>query len=291
MGAADVVPGVSGGTIAFISGIYEQLISAIKALNMAAFVEWKTHGFWAFWAHVHGRFLVTLLSGIVLSIATFARILAHLLAHYPLLVWGFFFGLIAGSVVFIWRQIPQRGPACWLLLGLGASVVALTAFAPHAVIEPTPWFIFGAGMLAICAMILPGISGSFILVLLGLYPVILDAVAHANVSVLSYFVAGCITGILLFSRLLFWLLSQYRHYTLAVLTGFLVGSLVVVWPWQQIHHEGSPLHGVASLQLLSPVGYGQLVGDSQWLPVVVLMTIGVVLVSALEGAGGLRQDV
>jgi putative membrane protein len=296
MGAADVVPGVSGGTIAFISGIYEQLLGAIGSFNLTALKILRRQGLRAFWQHVQGTFLTVLFSGILLSVATFAHLLEYLLVNHPLLVWGFFFGLIVASVIYIWRQISVHSIAGWLLLAVGAGLVLASAFAPHVQIEagfvPHPLTIFGAGMLAICAMILPGVSGSFILLLLGMYPVILSAVVRVDLTVLLTFVAGCATGLLLFSRLLHWLLTCFHNLTLALLTGFLVGSLAVVWPWQQLklapEDEPGQAHGTA--QLLWPWDYADAVGDPQFLLVVCLMIVGLSLVLALEYVGGGQRD-
>ncbi len=296
MGAADVVPGVSGGTIAFISGIYERLLSAIGSFDSQAARLLMQRRFKACWRHVDGGFLLVLFSGILLSIVTFARLLTYLLAHRPLLVWGFFFGLIAASIIFIWRRIKQRDLVCWLLLLMGAAVVVASAFAPQArlVTEAGPHslYIFGAGVLAICAMILPGISGSFVLLLLGMYPVILEAVVEPRLGVLAIFAAGNVVGLLSFSRLLSWLLRRYHNATLATLTGFLTGSLAVVWPWRQVLQSsaagGEP---AVRLKLYMPADYLQAVGDPQSAVVLVLMAVGLILVLALEylGGGGRRE--
>ncbi len=296
MGAADVVPGVSGGTIAFISGIYEQLLGAIGSFNLAALKVLRYQGVNAFWQHVQGTFLSVLLGGILLSVATFAHLLEYLLVTHPLPVWGFFFGLIIASVVYIWRQAPVRGGLCWLLLVLGAGLVLLSAFAPHGQIpegtSPHPLIIFGAGMLAICAMILPGVSGSFILLLLGMYPVILGAVVHFQPWIVLSFVAGCGAGLLMFSRLLYWLLKRFYGPTLALLTGFLVGSLAVVWPWKQLKvGSGDELDRAhASTQLYWPWDYAQTVGEPQTLTVVALMVVGLALVLVLEYVGRGQRD-
>lgn len=304
MGAADVVPGVSGGTIAFISGIYEQLLGAIGSFNITALKVLRRQGPVAAWRHVQGSFLLVLFCGIMLSVATFARLLAYLLVHYPLQVWGFFFGLILASVIYIWRQIPVRGGACWLFMMLGAAVVLVSAFAPHLQFEegvmPHTLTIFGAGMLAICAMILPGVSGSFILLMLGMYPVILSAIAQFDMSVLLTFMAGCLTGLLLFSRFLYWLLHKFYGPTLAVLTGFLVGSLAVVWPWQQrtvldgadslVRPGTGPEQAYGANHLFWPWDYAQAIGESQWLVVGVLMIVGLSLVLTLEHLGGGQKD-
>lgn len=296
MGAADVVPGVSGGTIAFISGIYEQLLGAISSFNLNALKVLRGQGIQAFWVHVQGTFLTVLFTGILLSVATFARVLQYLLVHHPLLVWGFFFGLIVASVVYIWRQISGHSIGGWLLLLTGAGLVLASLYTPQVKIEagliPHPLTIFGAGMLAISAMILPGVSGSFILLLLGMYPVILSAVVRVDLTVLLTFVAGCATGLLLFSRLLYWLLTRFQNLTLALLTGFLIGSLAVVWPWQQFkvapEDESGQAHG--TVQLFWPWDYADAVGDSQFLLVVCLMVAGLSLVLALESVSGGQRD-
>ena len=247
------------------------------------------------WRHVDGGFLLVLFSGILLSIATFARLLTFLLAHQPVLVWGFFFGLIAASIIFIWRQIRQRDLVCWVLLLIGASVVVASAFAPQAQLAseqgPHPLYIFGAGVLAICAMILPGISGSFVLLLLGVYPVILEAVVEFRLGVLAIFAAGNVVGLLSFSRLLSWLLRRYHNATLATLTGFLTGSLVVVWPWRQVLDDAGGSEHAARLTLYLPADYAQAVGDPQSMVVLALMAMGLTLVLVLEFlAGGGRRE-
>lgn len=286
MGAADVVPGVSGGTIAFITGIYEQLLSAIGAFNLTSLKVLKNNGFVAFWHYVHGTFVAVLLSGILLSIMTFARLISYLLHEYPLPLWGFFFGLIIASVGYIWHQIPVRGPGCWVFMVLGASVVLGIAFSPHVQLQASPLNIFWAGMVAICAMILPGISGSFILLILGIYPVILGAITRFDLSVLLVFIAGCLSGLMLFSRFLIWLLDRFENHTMAALTGFLVGSLAVVWPWQRfdsvLEESGS---GLSRIQLFWPTSFAEEVGDSRLLLVIALMVVGFILVQVLEFVG------
>jgi putative membrane protein len=286
MGAADVVPGVSGGTIAFISGIYEQLLRAICAFNVPALKVLKTEGFVSFWNHVHGTFVCVLFSGILLSIVTFARLISHLLEHYPLPLWGFFFGLIVASVSHVWQQIPVRGFKCWIAMLLGTGVVLGIAFSPHIQLQPSPLSIFGAGMLAICAMILPGISGSFILLILGVYPVILGAITNFDLAVLAIFVAGCLSGLMFFSRFLIWLLGRFHNLTMAVLTGFLIGSLAVVWPWQRLDPvTDAGVSTPSGSQLFWPSSYARELGDPQWLLVIILMTTGFLLVLTLEYAG------
>ena len=287
MGAADVVPGVSGGTIAFISGIYEELLRSIRACTPFALASLFRDGPRVFWQRINGTFLSVLFSGILFSIATLARLITYLLDEQPLLLWSFFFGLIVASVFFIWRQLVRKGVWEYSFLLLGLCTALAFAFAPPVQPEPTLFVVFGAGMLAICAMILPGISGSFILLLLGMYSVILGAVSSADFSLLSIFCLGCVAGLMAFSRLLSWLLSRFHGVTLSVLTGFLAGSLVMVWPWREsviMSNEGRE----AALSLLMPRQYAQVVGDPQLPATLGLMAVGFILVLCLENVGGRR---
>ena len=287
MGAADVVPGVSGGTIAFISGIYEELLRSLRACTPLALVSLFRDGPKVFWRRINGTFLSVLFSGILFSIATLARLITYLLEHQSLLLWSFFFGLIVASILFIWRQLARKGFWEYLFLLLGLCAALASAFAPPAQLEPTLFVVFGAGMLAICAMILPGISGSFILLLLGMYSVILGAVSRADFSMLTIFVLGCAAGLMLFSRLLSCLLSRFHGATLSVLTGFLAGSLVMVWPWRESAITASKGHADV-LQLLAPSQYAQVIGDAQLPAALGLMVVGFALVLLLEYIGTRR---
>ncbi|WP_054113896.1 DUF368 domain-containing protein [Marinagarivorans algicola] len=234
MGAADVVPGVSGGTIAFITGIYDEFLGALKNCTPAALLIWKQKGFTVFWQHINGSFLVALFTGILLSIKTFAAIIEHALRAHPIWVWAFFFGLIIASIVLLARHMTQR----WRVrdiaaLLLGAALVAGISLAAPTQLPGHWWVMFLGGFIAICAMILPGISGSFLLLLMGLYPVFLGAVNHLEWDLLISFGAGAVCGLMVFSRALSWLLNHYHQVTVATLTGFLVGSLNVTWPWKE----------------------------------------------------------
>jgi len=285
MGAADVVPGVSGGTIAFISGIYEELLSSIRACTPLALVSLFRDGPRIFWRRINGTFLSVLFGGILFSIATLARLIGYLLEYQPLLLWSFFFGLIVSSILFIWRQLQRKGLWEYVFLLLGLCAALASAFSPAVQLEPTMPVVFGAGMLAICAMILPGISGSFILLLLGMYSVILGAVGAGDFSLLAIFALGCAAGLMAFSRLLSWLLGRFHGFTLAVLTGFLMGSLVMVWPWRESRIIAGEGHA-AGLHLLSPAQYTQVLGDAQLPAALGLMLVGFILVLLLEYAGG-----
>lgn len=232
MGAADVVPGVSGGTIAFITGIYDELLHSLRQCGPGALVVLFKQGIPAFWRHINGNFLLAVFGGVLLSIKTFASVISFCLENYPVLVWAFFTGLIGASVVLLLKTQSSWRLRDWGACLIGAVFVVAVSVAKPAHLPGEWWIVFLGGFVAICAMILPGISGSFILLLAGLYPVVLDAVNNMNLLLLASFMAGCVCGLLVFSRFLSWLLDNYHQTTLAVLIGFLLGSLNVTWPWK-----------------------------------------------------------
>jgi len=294
MGAADVVPGVSGGTIAFVSGIYIELIETIKSLNLQALRVLKKQGFGATWKYINGNFLVVLLSGIFTSLFSLAVVMQYLLAEHPLPLWSFFVGLIVGSVIYLLRQYRFSR---WqeLVLFVGGVVIAWgISIAPSVQLEGSLITMFFAGCIALCAMILPGISGSFILMLLGLYPIFIGAIAELKLDILLVFGLGGILVLSMFSRLLSWMLSRYERLVIATMCGFLVGSLKIIWPWKQVlesvvSHSGKTI--VLSAQNLWPSQYTQLVGaDAQTLLSVSAMLFGLILVLGLEYAGSKYQN-
>lgn len=286
MGAADVVPGVSGGTIAFISGIYDELLDSLKRLTPAALSVWYRQGWRAFWGQINGTFLLTLFSGVLLSVFSLANIVSYALEYQAILVWGFFFGLILAAIIYIGKQLPLRDPAVWVALAVGTLVALAISVSKPAQLPGDWWMIMAAGSIAICAMILPGVSGSFILLLMGVYPIILRAVSELNFVLLGSFLIGAVVGLLLFSHFLSWLLHRFRIMTLAVLTGFLVGSLNIVWPWKQTLETFTDQHGneVPLVQEnILPEQYANLVGaDPQTWLVVLLAVSGLALVLGLE---------
>lgn len=234
MGAADVVPGVSGGTIAFISGIYEELLSAISSVNVANLRLLKTKGLRVAWKAIHGNFLLSLISGIFISILSLARLISYLLETEPVLVWSFFFGLVLASIVYIGKQISKWTVPVILLLIFGAILAYyITTLQPLISENSSVLFMFIAGALAICAMILPGISGAFILVLLGAYKPVLEAIHTKDFKLIAVVGFGAIVGLMTFSKILKWLFNNYRDYILSVLTGFILGSLNKIWPWKE----------------------------------------------------------
>jgi putative membrane protein len=233
MGAADVVPGVSGGTIAFITGIYEELITTISNIDLSLIKAWKTGGFFSMWRKLNGNFLLALIIGIGISIFSLMKLMSYLLDTYPILVWSFFFGLVLASVWYIGKQIPKWKPV--YIIGFICSTAlayVITTLTPAGETQSL-LYLFFCGSLAICAMILPGISGAFILVLLGAYKQILEAVSNFDFKVIAAVGLGAIVGLLSFSRLLKWLFSRYEYLTLSILTGFVLGSLNKIWPWKK----------------------------------------------------------
>ncbi|WP_111977046.1 DUF368 domain-containing protein [Algibacillus agarilyticus] len=233
MGAADVVPGVSGGTVAFVTGIYDELLGSLKKLGPSIIPMLFKQGIKATWQHINGNFLLAVFGGILLSLKTFASLISFALAHHPILVWAFFSGLIIASIRLLFNQQPKWQIKQYLSMLLGIIIVYFISVSTPAQLPSDGWFLFLGGFIAICAMILPGISGSFILLLMGLYPVFLDAIKSIDIIALASFGGGCICGLLVFSRFLSWLLAKYEQTTIAVLIGFLIGSLNVTWPWKQ----------------------------------------------------------
>lgn len=232
MGAADAVPGVSGGTIAFISGIYEELIETISNINLSLFKILKRDGILAFWRALNGSFLFALLIGIVVSFITFMRLAKYLIEYHPVLIWSFFFGLIIASIYFVGKQIKKWHVGSISALIIGAIVAYAITLIPSSANNEHPLFLFLAGALAICAMILPGISGSFILVVLGAYKTLSDAFHDFDIKRILIFASGALIGLLSFSHVLKWLFKNFHNVTLALLTGFIFGSLNKVWPWK-----------------------------------------------------------
>ena len=281
MGAADVIPGVSGGTIAFMTGIYEELVGSINSINGTAVKLLFKGKFRDFWKHINGNFLVSVVAGILISIMSLAKLMTYLLNYEPIPTWAFFFGLIVASSVFMLRDIKgwKGKDFVMLVLGIILGVVVCT-------LSPTQtpdalWFIFLSGAIAICAMILPGISGSFILLILGKYEFMLSTLTKIlsgegvllDFAVVLVFIVGAVVGILAFSKFLHWLLARYHRSTLLVLVGFIIGSLVKVWPW-------SDMETVREAQLLRE---GTLLEIDMQIPwAIVWALVGAALVTFLE---------
>lgn len=289
MGAADVVPGVSGGTIALISGIYEEFLNSIRAINIVNLKLLLKGRLAEFWQAINGNFLLVLFTGILFSIFSLAKAVSYGMEHHPLLVWSFFFGLIVASVLWIASKLDGFHWREGLGIIIGAAVAGSLFFVPPMAANDGLIYVFGAGALAICAMILPGISGSFILVLIGFYSLLLEAISALAIPTLMAFGLGCVAGLLMFSRVLSWLLRHYHSVTLSVMVGFLVGSLATVWPWKEaleVMYTESGKEVVLAQQNLMPWEYGERFGvDPQLLPAVLLMVLGVAIVLGLEYIG------
>lgn len=277
MGAANVVPGVSGGTIALLTGIYPTLVKCLDSLTAKETWTDLLHGrFKAFWNCVNGNFLVTLFAGVLISILSLAKLMTYVLDLYPVLTWAFFFGLIIASSWMMFRDIKGWGfkDVLFAVFGLILGVVICT-------LSPTETpdnylFIFLCGAISVCTMILPGISGSFVLLILGKYDFIMGAISNLNLPVLAVFGIGCVVGLLAFAKLLDWLLEHWEKQTMLVLLGFVVGSLIKVWPWND-------MQAVTDAQILrtgaaTPV-------DMQIPGAVICCIAGIALVLALEKLG------
>ncbi|MEF1292094.1 DUF368 domain-containing protein [Vibrio sp. M260118] len=286
MGAADVVPGVSGGTIAFITGIYDTLLESIRRINPSIIGIWKRDGFKAAFQHINGLFLSALFGGVITSIATLAKLISWLLVNHPIPLWSFFFGLILVSVFHMLKQIERRSLSRLVFLCLGvAFAYSITVLNPLQ-LEPSSINVLIAGGIAICAMILPGISGSFILLLIGMYTPVLGAVKSFDVPILALFLTGCVLGLLSFSHVLSWLLKRFRDLTLVFLTGLMLGTLPKIWPWKETitWRTNSSGEQVPLIQHnLSPADFEVLTSQSSQLGIAIaLMLCAIALVLGLE---------
>ena len=286
MGAADVVPGVSGGTIAFITGIYEKLIYSLKSINAKAVQILFKEGFGPLWKRVNGNFLVAVFAGIFISIFTLASVLERLLENNPVLVWSFFFGLILASAVYIGKEIKSWDikKVIALLAGVGTAYL-ITQLTPATTTEAL-WFVFLSGAIAICAMILPGISGAFILLLMGKYKFILEAVNELNVIILGAFAIGAVIGLLSFSHVLGWLLKHFHDITISALAGIMIGSLFKIWPWKHTLSTFTDRHGETQplvQENVLPTQFEALTGnEAQLWPALGLALAGILLILIIE---------
>lgn len=293
MGAADIVPGVSGGTIAFITGIYFRLLEAINAVPGAVVRDLFRGRLQPFWHACDGTFLVCLLAGVLTSILTLASLISYVLVTYPILIWSFFFGLIVASVWHVGRQVRQY--KAFLCLPLVAGIVLAWWITTLSAAQPAASSLtfFLAGALAICAMILPGISGSFILVIIGMYAPVLEAIQSANISLLALFLVGCVLGLLSIARVITWAFHHFHDVVLALLTGFMIGALNKVWPWKKTLSwrsnsagEQVPLNEAS----VSPFTFADITGQDPQVAFALLVALaGFLLVLAVEWGGGRHQ--
>ena len=286
MGAADVVPGVSGGTIAFITGIYEELINSIKSINGNAVKLLFQFKFKEFWQAINGNFLLALIFGIFLSFLSLAKLIKYFLAEQPILIWSFFFGLIVASAIVIARKITEWKLRTIIAMLIGIGIAYMVTVVTPAETPTSYWFLFLSGALAICAMILPGISGAFILLLLGKYEYILNAISSFKLDVVAVVGAGAVIGLLSFSNLLSWLLKKYHNMTIGLLSGFMIGSLNKVWPWKNTISTFIDRHGIEKPLLqenILPNTFANISEqDSQLIFAVLLAIAGFLLIWMME---------
>lgn len=302
MGAADVVPGVSGGTIAFISGIYEELIESIDKLNLTNLKKIRSHGFKVFWKSVNGSFLLALFSGIAISILSLAKLIKWLLQNEPVLLWSFFFGLVVASIVFIGKQIKTTN---FLIILAIISSTLLSYYITRAEPFASPdsnLYLFFCGFVAIIAMILPGISGAFILLLLGAYEIAIETINNLIKSITTLNTAlftdavtkfamlgiGAVVGIKVFSKILNWMFKHHKNVTLAILTGFMVGSLNKIWPWKKVLTWRLNSEGLKVPLLEESVAPSAYIGDAQVILAIVFMIVGFLTIFILEKLGSNR---
>jgi putative membrane protein len=286
MGGADVIPGVSGGTVAFITGIYDELINSIKAIDFSVVKLIFQFKIADAWRKVNGNFLICILGGILTSLLSLSKLMTYLLDTYPIQVWSFFFGLIMVSSPLIFRDIKK-----WSVVTIISFIAGIVVAYLITIISPTETptnlaFIFFCGALAICAMILPGISGAFILLLIGKYEYMITALINFDWPVILIFALGCFLGLVGFSKFLGWILSEFRFPTLALLAGFMIGSLNKVWPWKEvtdfrIDHLGNQVPAFDKSVL--PARYIQVAGhDPLVLQAILFAALGILLVVAIE---------
>ena len=283
MGAANVIPGVSGGTIALITGIYERLINAIKQCDLNALKLFFSGKFSAMWTHIDGTWLAALLTGVAISIITLAKLFEFLLENHEQYTLAFFFGLILLSIVYVARDIKNWSATTVVSLIVGTVIaVAIATLAPASE-NDSVWYVFVCGVIAISSMILPGLSGSFVLILMGNYALVLGAISTFNLSVLIPMAFGCAFGLIAFSHILSWVFKRYADQTLALMTGFVVGSLVIIWPWKQatmatVERVGKPPKEIIeSYQWLLP----SFTNSGTWLAIG-LMILGALCIAAMN---------
>ncbi len=296
MGAADVVPGVSGGTIAFISGIYEELIQSINNISFSSLKLWKKSGFRAMWTSINGNFLLALVTGIAISIFSLARFISWLLDTHPIAVWSFFFGLVIASIYFIGKQITRWSAKVIIAAVLG-GIVSYYITVAHPVSSPDGYtYLFLSGFIAIIAMILPGISGAFILLLMGSYEIVINTINQlreglfeGNMQVLgqafsklAVFGIGALLGLKVFSGALHWMFKHHKNTTLALLTGFMIGSLNKIWPWKETLTWRINSHQQEVPVLQRSISPFHVDGDSQLLIACLLALAGFFTIYLLE---------
>lgn len=299
MGAADVVPGVSGGTIAFISGIYEELIESIDKVNLGFFKVWKSDGFKKAWQSINGSFLLALFTGIAISILSLAKLIKWLLHNEPILLWSFFFGLVLASILFIGKQINKWSLKVIIAIAITSILSYYITLAEPFASPDSPYYLLFCGFIAIIAMILPGVSGAFILLILGAYQTAIDTInnlrdglvqgnmelfkeAFLNFILLAI---GAVIGLKVFSKALNWMFKHQKNLTLAILTGFMIGSLNKIWPWKEVLKTRINSKGEEVTLLDKSILPSNFNGDNQLVLALVLIFIGFATILVLERLG------
>ncbi len=291
MGAANVIPGVSGGTIALITGIYERLINAIKSVDHRALKLLLQIRFADFWRTIDGTFLASLFAGIAVSIISLAKLLEFLLEHYESHTMAFFFGLILLSIVFVGKTVEKWNAGAIIMLILGTAVAISVALLAPASEDSSFFYVFLCGIVAICSMILPGLSGSFILIIMGNYALILAAIGNADMSILVPLALGCGFGLIAFSHLLAWIFKHFRDQTIALMTGFILGSLAIIWPWKTANIEIIARQDKPDKELVT--GYDWALPSFTELATwhaLILVAVGAVTIWAIEKFAGSRPS-
>lgn len=298
MGIAEVIPGVSGGTIAFITGIYERLLAAIKNILGPEIINaFRAGGIAKAWERIDGTFVVFLLGGMATGVITGVFGVTHLMENYPELLWAFFFGLIIASAIFIARQVTSWNTSAIATLIFAALIAFAITVAAPAQGSDAFWFVFIAGAIAISALILPGISGSFVLLLMGMYATVIGNVKSllqnfdtTSLMIVVIFALGCLTGLATFSRVLSWMFRKYKNLTLALLTGFMIGSLNKIWPWRNVLEYRTNSAGEQVPFLERSVLPTQYEGDPMILGVIICMIIGFFIVFLIERLAPTKDD-
>ncbi len=287
MGAANVIPGVSGGTVALVTGIYERLINALKSCNLAALKLLIARDFKGAWRHIDGDFLGAIMAGVAVSIVTLAKILEYLLAHHETWTMAFFFGLIAVSIFSVGRTVKTWGIGSIVALVAGTTLAVGVATLAPASENAAAGYLFLCGVVAICSMILPGLSGSFVLIIMGNYALVLGAIGRFDMAVLLPMALGCGLGLLAFAHLLGWIYERFHDQTVALMTGFILGSLAIVWPWKTTLTDTVVRAGKADKEITT--GYewfSPAIGDQSTLIALALMLAGGALILIMEKVSG-----
>ena len=294
MGAAEVVPGVSGGTIVFVSGFYERLVNGIARLTPFSLLELPKIGFATWWKKYDLGFLFVLFGAMLVSILILARGVSYLLAEHPVGIWSFFFGLVLSSIFVVGRRLLPLSVESGLALGIGVAVGMVVVRIIPFEAEISGLTLFAGGCIAVCAWILPGLSGSFLLLVLGLYQTVIAAIKNFELLTLGYVGLGCVVGLMCFSRILTVLLARFYDVTVALLVGFMLGSLTKIWPWKhttsyQIKHDGGQIPVVQEPVL--PGAYEQLTGaDPEIVLALAALVTGFFVISLMDRFAFLKES-